>query len=185
MIIIYDVFEMLSLFTPNGRIWSWMCKSNNKCKFQSRYFKQTPSTNELMRKLVTKELLIFKCFQVDLKKIEWSLQWWGKQEAMFYQILGIVGSQIEAKNILKSNDSRIDCTPPFNLVEMIEKDLNFEEFEGLFCTRWICGHIKCCKKKFIFVLHFFKFIINLLINVWNNRTFYNRHVRITFENWLI
>jgi hypothetical protein len=54
---------------------------------------------------------------------------------MFYQILGIVGSQIEAKNILKSNDSRIDCTPPFNLVEMIEKDLNleeFEEFEGFF-----------------------------------------------------
>jgi hypothetical protein len=50
----------------------------------------------------------------------------------------IVGSQIEAKNILKSNDSRIDCTPPFNLVEMIEKDLNFqefEEFEGFFLTR--------------------------------------------------
>jgi len=45
------------------------------------------------------------------------------------QILGIVGSQIEAKKILKSNDSRIDCKPPFNLVEMIEDDLNFEEFE--------------------------------------------------------
>jgi hypothetical protein len=39
---------------------------------------------------------------------------------------------IEAKKILKSNDFRIDCEPPFNLVEMIEKDLNFEEFEGSF-----------------------------------------------------
>jgi hypothetical protein len=26
-----------------------------------------------------------------------------------------------------SNDSRIDCKPPSNLVELIEKDLNFEE----------------------------------------------------------
>ncbi len=48
------------------------------------------------------------------------------------QILGIVGSQIVTKKILKSNDSRIDCKPPFNLVRMIEKDLNFEEFEGSF-----------------------------------------------------
>jgi hypothetical protein len=49
-----------------------------------------------------------------------------------YQILGIVGSQIEAKKILKSNDFKIDYKPPFNLVEMIEKDFNFEEFEGSF-----------------------------------------------------
>ncbi len=68
-----------------------------------------------------------------------SLQWWGKQKATFptigfltYQILGIVGWQIEAKNILKSNDSKIDCKPPFNLVEMIEEDLNFDKFEGSF-----------------------------------------------------
>jgi hypothetical protein len=26
-----------------------------------------------------------------------------------------------------SNDSRIDCKPPSNLVELIEKNLNFEE----------------------------------------------------------
>ncbi len=37
--------------------------------------RQTPSTNELATKLVTKELLIFKCFQVDLKEIKCSLQW--------------------------------------------------------------------------------------------------------------
>jgi hypothetical protein len=36
--------------------------------------KQTPSTNELATKLVTKELLIFKCYQVDLKEIKCSLQ---------------------------------------------------------------------------------------------------------------
>ncbi len=42
--------------------------------------KQTPSTNELATKLVTKELLIFKCYQVDLKEIKCSLQWWGKQK---------------------------------------------------------------------------------------------------------
>jgi hypothetical protein len=63
--------------------------------------KQTPSTNELVTKLVTKELLIFKCYQVDLKEIKCSLQWWEKQEAIIgfltYQILGIVESQIEAK----------------------------------------------------------------------------------------
>ncbi len=35
----------------------------------------------------------------------------------------------------QSSDSRIDCKPPSNLVELIEKDLNFEElgkFEGSF-----------------------------------------------------
>jgi hypothetical protein len=51
--------------------------------------KQNPSTNELATKLVTKQIFIFKCFQVDLKEIKCSLQWWGKQEAMFYQILGL------------------------------------------------------------------------------------------------
>jgi len=153
MIIISNVFESYLYLHPMAEF-----ESNNKCKFQSRYFKQTPSTNELMTKLVTKELLIFKCFQVDLKEIKWSFQWWGKQEAMFYQILGIVGSQIEAKNILKSNDSRIDCTPPFILVEMIEKDLNFEEFEGFFLYKMnLWTYIKCWKKKFHLCFTFLKF----------------------------
>ncbi len=33
------------------------------------------------------------------------------------------------------NDPRIDCKPPFNLVELIEKDFDFKElkeFEGSF-----------------------------------------------------
>jgi hypothetical protein len=55
------------------------------------------------RKFVTKELLIFKRYQVDPKDIKCPLQWWGKHEAMFptigflaHQILGIVGSQLES-----------------------------------------------------------------------------------------
>jgi hypothetical protein len=80
-----------------------------------------------------------------------------------YQILVIVGSQIETKMIFSlvrlltnlkkcclqskkikrlifvnknwPNDFKIDCKPPFNLVELIEKDFNFEtikEFEDSF-----------------------------------------------------
>ncbi len=37
--------------------------------------KQTPNTNELVTKLVTKELLIFKCDLMDLKEIKCSFQW--------------------------------------------------------------------------------------------------------------
>jgi hypothetical protein len=76
-----------------------------------------------------------------------------------HQILGIVGSQIEMQKIfllasiltklmrchLQLNnlerlifvrkkwpdDFRIDSKPPSNLVELIEKDLDFEEFEKL------------------------------------------------------
>ncbi len=132
-------FWKLSLFTPNGKIEVRCANQITNASSNLDILKQTPSTNELVTKLVTKELLIFKCDQMDLIEIKCSLQWWGKQENMFLtigfvtcQILGIVGSQIEAKKILKSNDSRIDCKPPFNLVEMIEDDLNFEEFEGSF-----------------------------------------------------
>jgi hypothetical protein len=56
------------------------------------------------KELVTKELLIFRCYEVDPKDIKCPLQWCGKHEAMFptvdflaCQILGIVGTQIETK----------------------------------------------------------------------------------------
>jgi hypothetical protein len=65
-------------------------------------FQQTTSTSEPSKELVTKELLIFKHYQVDPKNIKCPLQWWGKHEAMFLtfgflacQILSIIGSQIE------------------------------------------------------------------------------------------
>jgi hypothetical protein len=69
-------------------------------------FQQIPSTNDPSKELVTKVLLIFRHYQMDLKDIKCLLQWWGKHEAMFFivgflpcQILSIVGSQIETKRI--------------------------------------------------------------------------------------
>jgi hypothetical protein len=64
------------------------------------------STNELVTKLVNRELLIFKRFQMDPKEIKCPLQWWQKHESMFpivgflvQQILKIVESQIKTKRI--------------------------------------------------------------------------------------
>jgi hypothetical protein len=60
-------------------------------------------------KLVNKGLLIFKRYQVNVKDIKCPSQWWEKHKCMFLtigfcarQILGIVGSQIETKNIFIS-----------------------------------------------------------------------------------
>jgi hypothetical protein len=65
--------------------------------FSIDYIHKQPS-----KELVTRELLIFRCYQVDPKNIKCFFQWWGKHETMFpivdllaYQILSIVGSQIE------------------------------------------------------------------------------------------
>ncbi len=62
-------------------------------------FEHIANTNELAKKLVSRELLIFKQYQVDVKEIKCHLQWWQKHESMFptmgffsCQILGIVGS---------------------------------------------------------------------------------------------
>jgi hypothetical protein len=70
-------------------------------------FEQTFSTSEQMKELVTKTLLIFKCYQVDHKEIKSPFQWWGKHEAVFplvsflaCQILGIVRSQIKIERII-------------------------------------------------------------------------------------
>ncbi len=75
-------------------------------------FEQTPITSEPTIKIVTREMLIFKCYQVNSKEIKWPLQWLVKHEAMFpivvflaCQTLGIVGSQIETKRILKNRDT--------------------------------------------------------------------------------
>jgi hypothetical protein len=58
---------------------------------------ETPNTNEPVTKLVKKEMLIFRCYQVDSKGIKCFFQWWAKHETMFpivvflaYQILRIV-----------------------------------------------------------------------------------------------
>jgi hypothetical protein len=46
-------------------------------------FEMTINTSEPTTKLVNKELLIFRCYQVDVKNIECPLQWWEKHESMF------------------------------------------------------------------------------------------------------
>jgi hypothetical protein len=62
-------------------------------------FEQTTSTNEPVEKLVKKELLIFKKYQLDVKDIKCLFQWWQKHETMFLivgflvqHILGIIES---------------------------------------------------------------------------------------------
>jgi hypothetical protein len=62
-------------------------------------FEQTTSTNELVEKLVKRELLIFKRYELDVKNIKCIFQWWHKHEVMFLivgflaqQILGIIES---------------------------------------------------------------------------------------------
>jgi hypothetical protein len=46
-------------------------------------FEQSASTNEPIKKLVKRELLIFRRYQLDVKDIQCLLQWWHKHEAMF------------------------------------------------------------------------------------------------------
>jgi hypothetical protein len=72
-------------------------------------FEMTTNTSEPTIEFINRKLLIFKYYQVDVKKLNvhfnsFPLPWWGKHENMFptfgfyaRQILGIVGSQIENK----------------------------------------------------------------------------------------
>jgi hypothetical protein len=46
-------------------------------------FEQILNIDELMTKIVTIKLLIFKCYQMDTKIMNCLLQWWGKHETMF------------------------------------------------------------------------------------------------------
>jgi hypothetical protein len=65
-------------------------------------FEMIASTSEHATKLINRELLIFRHYQVDVKNIKCLLQWWEKYESMFptigfyaRQISKVVGSQIE------------------------------------------------------------------------------------------
>ncbi len=79
-------------------------------------FEQTPSKSESTTKLVTKEMLIFKYYQMDSKEFKCPLQWWAKYETMFlivgflaHQILRIVSSQIEIKGYSHNNTYNSKC----------------------------------------------------------------------------
>jgi hypothetical protein len=54
---------------------------NQDCCFD--IFEHTTSTNEPIEKLVKRELVIFKRYQMDVKDIKCFLQWWLNYEAMF------------------------------------------------------------------------------------------------------
>jgi hypothetical protein len=61
-------------------------------------FEMSFETNERTKKVVNKELSMFRRFQVDVKDIKCPLEWWAKHKSLFptmaflgHQILGIVG----------------------------------------------------------------------------------------------
>jgi hypothetical protein len=55
--------------------------TNANCDLNS--FEQTPNLSGLVRELMTKEMLIFKHYQMDSKDMKWPLKWWAKHETMF------------------------------------------------------------------------------------------------------
>jgi hypothetical protein len=58
------------------------CQNPNK-NCGSNIFEQIASTNELMKKLVGRKLLIFKRYQVHIKNIKCPLQWREKHKSIF------------------------------------------------------------------------------------------------------
>jgi hypothetical protein len=64
MIFASYAFEVLSSFASNNKIWSWMCRANIWWRFQFEYFEQTTNTNEIVKELVIRELLICKHYQM-------------------------------------------------------------------------------------------------------------------------
>jgi hypothetical protein len=64
-------------------------------------FKMTTNINELVKELINRELLIFRRFRMSAKDIKCHRQWLEKHEFVLiirfiaYQILSIIGSQIE------------------------------------------------------------------------------------------
>ncbi len=65
-------------------------------------FDMNASKSEPTKELINRELLIFRRYQVNVKEINYPLQWWQRHESMLFamgfhscQILGIVGSSIE------------------------------------------------------------------------------------------
>jgi hypothetical protein len=53
-------------------------------------FEMTTSTSEPTTQFINKELLIFKCYQVDAINIKCPLQWWEKHETCFLQLVSML-----------------------------------------------------------------------------------------------
>jgi len=67
-----------------------MTKSRVECvdqEWDAEYdldiFEQPPNTSELAIELISREMLIFRCYKVDFKEFKCPIQWWAKHEAMF------------------------------------------------------------------------------------------------------
>jgi len=104
VIIISYAFKCYHYLHPIEKIEVGCVDQLGNVKFNLDILKQTPNISESMIELVTKEMLIFKYYQMDSKEVKYPFQWWAKHETMFpivcflaHQILGIVRSQIETK----------------------------------------------------------------------------------------
>ncbi len=67
-----------------------MTKSRVKCvdqigdmEYDLDIFEQPPNTSEVAIEIITREMLIFRCYQVDSKEFKCHVRWWAKHEAMF------------------------------------------------------------------------------------------------------
>ncbi len=57
----------------------------NKLNDENSYldiFEVTSHINELVKKMVNKELLMFQMYQIDVKDITCYLTWWGKHDSL-------------------------------------------------------------------------------------------------------
>jgi hypothetical protein len=80
-------FEMLNYLHP-------IVESEIGCAYQIvdanstlDKFEQILNTNELVTKIVTIKLLIFKCYQVDTKIMKCLLQWWENRKSCFLLLI--------------------------------------------------------------------------------------------------
>ncbi len=127
-----------------------------------KFFEMVVNTSDLTKELINRKLLIFKKYLLDAKDIKCPLKWWKKHETMLSsigflikQILGIIGSQIEMKNVFSLikilinlkrcrlqldnlekwifmnknwlNDARMACKPLNNLVTLINSKLDLKQ----------------------------------------------------------
>jgi hypothetical protein len=89
-----------------GNVASSSTKQDANKDYGLNIFQMTHNNTETTKKIVTRELLDFRRFHVDVKDIKNLFQWWEQHESRFHaasflakQILRIVISQIDTKHI--------------------------------------------------------------------------------------
>lgn len=106
---------MLSSLASIDKEWKCLYRRRGHWKLRLDILEMNVSTSEPTKELVNRDQLIFRRYQVDVKKIMCPFQWWEKHKSMFptmgflaHQILGIMGSQIETKRIFSLVDILIN-----------------------------------------------------------------------------